>query len=432
VNGINKALSETHPNFIYLSAILNLPVCDLVTGRRIGKVVDLAAVLKDVYPVVTDLIVKQKGKKGLYRITWSNIKNLGSGKFLTIDTKSLIPENGVDTESRILLRESFLDQQIVDISGAKVVRVNDLHLLQEQSNLWLVHMDVGFKGLLRRLGFLGPYNSLVKWLFSYELKDLLISWKYIQPITSVKMSKAVQLKVNHAKLSELHPADLSDILVDLGVDEREIVFNSLEEPLAADTLEELPMKIRTQVAESLSHEKLARILDEMPVDEAVDLLASLSPRLVNSIYNILPAEKVGQMKQLLRHSENRAGSIMNPAFIVTKEDSLSSEIINQLRNEAEETESLHYIYVVNNSDALVGVISLRQLLTADPNEPVSTFMKRKIMYVMADTDIRDVAQVFSKYNFALLPVVDENDRILGIITMRDAFEAVFSKIRDMG
>ena len=421
-----KLTNGYQQNFVFLSSILGLPVRDVANNARLGKVFDLIAVLRETYPAITGLIIKRRGKKCHFHIPWGDVKSLNIGKNIMVENASMVPENAVGLENRILLRESFLDQQVVDLSGAKVVRVNDLHLLKEQSNLWLVHMDVGFSGLLRRLGWLKIYTRIIKWLFGYEIVDKLISWKHVQPVMSENFSQALQLKVDHSKMSELHPADISEILADLGVEEREIVFGALEEDVAADTLEELPLKLRVQMAESLSLNKLARIIDDMPVDEAVDLLANLDDKLVTSIFKLLPPDKVKLIRELSKHSQNLAGSIMNTQYITAHPSDTTSQIIEKLKNEAEEAESFHYVYVINETGELVGLITLRQLLIADPHDLASDFMRKKIVKVSVDTDLREVAQIFTKYDFALVPVVDEQNKLLGIITMKDALETIYS------
>ena len=421
-----KLTNGYQQNFVYLSSILGLPVTDTASKLRLGKIVDLVAILKETYPTITGVIIKAERGKALFYVPWASVKDLTIGKNIEVEKFAIVPKDEVDLQNRIFLRESLLDKQVVDVFGAKVVRVNDLHLLKEQANLWLVHVDVGFSGLLRRLGWLTLYSRAIKWLFGYEITDKLITWKHIQPVALENGPSALQLKVDHAKMSELHPADISEILVDLGVEEREVVFDALDEDVAADTLEELPLKLRVQMAESLSLAKLARLIDDMPIDEAVDLMANLEKKLVTAIFKSLPQDKVKSIKELSKHSQDLAGSIMNTQYITARPNDTTAQIIEKLKNEAEEAESFHYVYIINESRELVGIVTLRQLLIAEPHELASDFMRKKIIQVNVDTDLREVAQIFTKYDFALVPVVDENNLLLGIITMKDALEAIYS------
>lgn len=319
-------------NFIYLSQIINLPVVNFSNNKKIGYVVDVVSVLREMYPKATALIIRKKfSRKKLY-LSWDKITKLIEDKIIFVDNLKEVFFDEINlSENEILLKQTFYDKQIVDISGAKLVRVNDLHLLRENSNLWLVHVDIGFKGILRRLGYLNFFNFISRWLFLYELKDKFIGWKYVQPITTSGKPSSISLKIPYAKLSELHPADLADILIDLGPDERMIIFKSLDNLTSAKVLQEIPLKIRVQIAESLNPLHLANILQEMPMDEVVDLLAELPKKVINSLFNILPQEKVVQIKDLLEHSEHIAGSLMNTEFITVKHNTTAGEVLNKIK-----------------------------------------------------------------------------------------------------
>jgi magnesium transporter len=417
-------------NFIYLSQLIKLPVLDRQSGEKLGVVADLAADIKETYPNITGLIIRINGKKEKPYISWDNVKQIIPGKALYVEG---LPDSLADRpnlENHLLLCESLWDRQIVDIAGSKVVRVNDLHLLKENSHMWLVHVDIGFRGLLRRLGWQKGFENILRLAFSAELKDKLISWKYVQPITSATMSKSLQLKVEHAKLNELLPADLADILADLGVDERTIIFDSLDNQTAAKTLQELSLKIRIQVAESLMPGKLATILKEMPIDEVVDLVAKLPKKIIAALYKLLPADEVGQIKELLRHSQQVAGSLMTTEYIAITKRASAGKALEMIKTEALNIESYHYVYVIDENQTLVGIVTLRQLLVSDPTKPVSELMRTKLVKVRVNTEVEIVAQYFSKYDFDLIPVVDRHNKMQGIITMKDAFETVFTEIKE--
>jgi magnesium transporter len=426
----NTKTTQILENFIYLSQIINLPVRDQASDKKWGIAADLAAGIKETYPNITGLVIRPRNKNGKRFISWENVKRIIPGKAIIVANlpDSLIENPNLD--NHILLKESLWDRQIVDILGSKVVRVNDLHLLRENSHMWLIHVDIGFKGVLRRLGMQKAMGAFLNLIFSYELKDKLIAWKYVQPITDVSLSKSLQLKVQHAKLTELLPADLADILADLGVDERKIIFDTLDNHTAAKTLQELPLKIRIQVAESIFPGKLAIILGAMPMDEVVDLVAKLPKKIIAALYKLMPQDEVVQIKDLLRHSQKDAGSIMNIDFITIGVNAIVSEALEKIKIEAKTIESYHYVYIVGDSRVLVGIITLRQLLTSEPSTPINQLMRTKIIKARVNTDVETVAQYFSKYDFDLIPVVDKHNKMQGIITMKDAFETVFTEIKE--
>lgn len=418
-----------HTNFMYLSQIINLPV---VTAEniKIGKLYDIIADVKGMYPRINALLVRKGVGKNLEYYPWQCVENIVENRLIMLDRCDQGGESFKLSNNEIRLRETFWDKQIVDIGGSKVERVNDLHILRDGIKLWLVHVDVGFKGILRRLGWLRFFSSLVKWLFMYELKDKFIPWKYVQPISTPDDFKSLSLKIPHSKLSQLHPADLADILVDLGAEERMLIFNSFDDATASDILQEMPLNMRLLIAESLEEERLARILDEMHMDELVDLLDEMRFETVSRLYELLPAEKVGQIKDLLKHSDRVAGGIMNTEFISAAEKETASQVLRRIKKVAADIESIYYIYVLNDNDIPVGVLTLKHLLIAPPRTPIGGIMRGNVVRVKVDTNIKMVAEIFYKYNFTIVPVVDEFDRIQGIITMKDALESVVPEIRE--
>jgi len=415
--------------FIYLSEIIRLPVVDSNSKKVIGYTADVVATLREMYPRINALIVRKKMSSEKFYLAWNSVRELVENKAIFVSGLPGTPENKFSlSENEILLRETFWDKQIVDISGSKVVRVNDLHLLKENSNLWVAHMDVGFKGFLRRLGWLRLVEFVSRWLFSYEMKDKFISWKYVQPITT--SDKSLCLKIPHSKLAELHPADLADILLDLGTDERITIFAALDDSTAAKTFLELPLKIRLQIASALNYERFAHIINEMPMDEVTDLLPNFPKKTINLLFKLLPHEKVVQIKDLMGHSEHVAGSLMNIEFITVRHNLTAGDILNKIKTEHRKVESIYYLFVVDDSDSLIGVLTLKHLLLADPNTPVSQLMRKRVVKVRVDTDIKEVARVFYKYNFYIVPVTDKQNKIKGIITMKDALESIFPEMKE--
>jgi len=422
-------------NFIFLSDILNLSVINVYDGKKIGYLHDLSATTNQVFPKITGIIVKVKDSNGEIFIPWSKVKNLSNRKSITVEhVLGVLEERFASTDPDILLKKTFLDKQIISTSGNKVVRVNDLHLLIDNtskgnSNLWLVHIDIGVKGLLRRLGWEKLFNAIFKWIIARDMKDKFVSWKFVQPTATANIYGSVQLKIDSSKLSEIHPADLADILEDLGIDERISLLESLSFQTAAATLQEMPLKLRIQISETLEASRLSGIINEMPMDEAVDLFDELSPECRLSAYAFLPSEKVIELKELSKLSIFSVGSIMNTDFITAKETQTVKELLDILKAERNKAELIYYIYVVENDDILKGVVTIRELLSSRPETQIADIMNKNIISVEIDTNIKRVAQIFFKYNFIAIPVVDNDRRIQGIITSRDAFESVFPEMK---
>jgi magnesium transporter len=423
-------MPNSMPTFSFLSQIIDLPIRDNNSNKKLGKIEDFIIELKEMYPRVAALIIAHK-RNGRFRMPWSCVKSVNEKKFITADNYDAYLNEQVSLAANELkLKEIFWDKQIVDTHGSKVVRVNDLHLLREKMALWVIHVDIGAKGLLRRLGWLGFFSSIFKWLFDYNIKDKFIPWKFVHPLTDSDKFKSLSLTVPISKLYDLHPADLADILIDLGTEERINVLMSLDNQTAARTFQELPLKIKMQIADLINIEDLSKVLLEMPMDELVDFLAEIKPEIRNALYKIMPLEDVLQIKDLLRHSSNTAGSLMNTEFIAVNASISVSDVLSVIKYEAEEFETIYYIYVIDKDEKIIGVVSLKQLLTTDPEKPISELMHTKVITVESHSHVDVVARVFFKYDFVVVPVVDENDKIIGIITIKDALERVFPEMRE--
>jgi magnesium transporter len=420
--------TQFQKNFIYLSQMLGVRVIDFASNRRLGKAVDIVAALKDMYPKVVALVVRKNFSLRKTYIPWKNIKHIIDDSAIYVETAGTIPmENMKLADNEILLKDAFLDQQVVDVSGSKVVRVNDLHMLREKDNMWLVHMDVGYKGLIRRLGWSWFSGRLLKWLFDYEMKDRLISWKFVQPVIPEHGGAYFSVKTKDSNLSDLHPADIADILIGLGTNERISVLKSLDNISAAHTLQELPMKLRVQVAELIPQDQLVSILNEMAMDEVVDILSELPKKKIHAILARLPLDKATQINDLLKHSENVAGAIMNTEFISARQAEAAGAVLERIKNESKKKETIYYVYVLDDNNGIAGVVTLRQLLTSPAERPISEIMRKRVTRVKIETNVKDVADIFQKYDFNVIPVVDKQNKLQGTITIKDAFEAAFRK-----
>jgi magnesium transporter len=429
-------MSGDNFNFIFLSEILHLPIFSATTGKKIGRIVDIAARTSHVYPKITALIAQMSSGGEPVYIAWPHVRLTVFKKHVTVEYPFEHDEEGsVSAESEILLKKTFLDKQIISTTGYKLVRVNDLQLLIDNSskdnpNLWLVHIDVGFKGLLRRLGWLNFINPIFHWLFARDIIDKFLTWKNVQPTTATNVHGSVIMKADSSKLSAIHPADLADILEDLGTDERISLLESISPVTAATTLQEMPMSLRLQIAESLDNEKLASIIAEMQMDETVDFLNEFPPEKRDAVLSFLTPDKVAEIKDLTQLSGSGVGSIMNTSFLTAKPTQTVREVLKAVKAETKSAELLYYIYIIDEEEHLKGLVTLRQLLAAKGTLPVSEIMRGNIVSVKIDSSIKHMAQVFFKYKFVALPVVDENEKLQGIITMGDALDAVFPEVKE--
>lgn len=288
--------------FLFLSEILGKNIVE-IDGRPAGRIMDLVANVAEPYPPVTEIVASMARRRGLLCFSWEKVKAImGDCVVLPLAEGDLRePHLGSD---ELLLTESLLDKQIVDTDGAKVRRVNDLQFLKAHENLYLVHVDVGFRGLMRRAGLMKITDVFLRAFFDYTLSDQFISWKYVQPISSPDL---LRLTIAQNRLAQIHPADLADIIEDLDIHKRTAVFQSLDVETAAETLEETDPKIQVSLIKDMDLAEASDIIEEMTLSEAADLLADLPKDKAESILNEMEQDIAEDVKELLAHPEEAAG-----------------------------------------------------------------------------------------------------------------------------
>jgi CBS domain-containing protein len=410
--------------FFFLSEILTRRVIDS-QGNVLGKVLDLRAKLRELFPPIISVRVRRKQDRKIVSFLWDAVESLNDDAIrLTPDAESRRMDTSVK-EGEILLRDEVLDKQVVDTHGAKVERVNDFHLLLAEDQLRVVHVDLGIRGILRRLGWVRYVDAVTNWLFAYQIPNKLLSWKYIQPLSHDPGKKVLKLDVTLRKLSEIHPSDLADILEELDRHERSYVFDSLNVEIQADALEETDDKTRVSIIEDLPEEKASDILEEMEPDEAVDLLQDLPDEKKQELIETMEEDKKEELQELLEFEEKTAGGIMTTDCISCLQTDTIGRAMEIFKRSDDPLDNISYIYVTDEGEKLVGILTLRDLILNPPEVPVKSLMKQEVVKLKVDDSLEQVADAFTKYKFLTIPVVDQEDRLEGIITLRDGVEAMF-------
>lgn len=421
---VNRLIAEAEHSFLFFSTLLQKPVVD-ANGTVVGRLSDLAVSVAYMFPPVVAFVV-ERGRWDPFALTgrWADVIDIsGPAIRLGVGIQNLTPSK-LDTSGEILIRDALLDKQIVDMSGAKVVRVNDLHFLKLGSTeLRLINVDVGTRGLVRRMGWQDAIDALVQ-RFAPQARYLsaehLIRWQYVQPLSLDPKAHSIRLSVLQKQLSELHPADIAEILTDLDTHDRATVFRSLDPETAADALAEVEdPRIQTQLLETVSEEDAADILEEMPPDEAADLLSELPQETSTALLCKMEVEEAQDVRELLSYPPDTAGGMMTTEFVALPAELTVEETFGQLRERAPEVENIYYLFVIDTGGQLVGVLNLRQLILAQPAAHLRDIMINNPAHVHY-TDSRDsVAEIVEKYDLLALPVVDDNDVIVGMITVDD-------------
>jgi len=324
-------------------------------------------------------------------------------------------------EGEMLLKDALLDKQVVDTDGAKIRRVNDLQFLKTKHGLHLVHVDVGFRGLIRRVGLINFFDAILRGLFDYKLANNFIPWKFTQPLNSPDL---LRLNIAQNRLSQIHPADLADILEELDIKQRAAVFQALDVETAAEALEETDPKVQVSLINDMNSEKASDIIEEMSLSEAADLIGDLPKAKAEGILKEMEKDIADDVKELLTHPEREAGGMMTSSYLSFSPSTTVREALEKFRSEAADVDLVSYVYVTDEEEHLLGVISLRDLILATENQKLEDIMDERVISVKLDDKDDTIAEQFAKYAVTAIPVVDENEKMQGTIIFKNLLEIV--------
>lgn len=405
---------------VYLSSMLGRPAYSRTLGTGMGKVWDVIAQVTEMFPEVKGLVLRNGGRLVLYPATGQEYQEFVKARKLKVDEHKIVPLS--PSPDDISIRETLWDRQIVDVEGAKVVRVNDVQLLIGDRQ-WVVHVDVGVTGLARRLGYETAMRKAAK-LLGRKIEDELISWKYVQPVSdSADAPGPVRLKVGAQRLKELHPGEIADILEELSHEQRQVMVASMDVETAAEALEETDYDVQKAILEGLEPERAADILEEMEPSIAADLLSDLDESASEQIIQKFEFEdERAEVAELMTYEENTAGALMTTDYLELAEDKTVEDALELLRDSADEIEAYYYIYVHDEDGVLLGAVSLRNLLQKDPALQLGNILSGRLITVTLDTNLSEIAELFLRYNFLFLPVVDESGIQKGVVSFKDSLD----------
>lgn len=332
-------------------------------------------------------------------------------------------------ESLLAVRKDLLDQQIIDMRGRKVVRVNDVDLTEQRSNgsmeLRVTQVDVGLPGAVRRLlqGVVSP--AMIRRL-QRKLPQSTIRWEFVNLVEPDPLRR-VKLRITHEKLEDLHPADLAEIMEHLSAAERQGIIASLDEETAGAVLAELDERLTTQIVEKLDPEKAADILEEMDADEAADLLADLPRETSEELLEEMPTQEADEVRELLTFDESTAGGMMNPDFVFVGEASGRDEVLAWMREQDLNFDQLDTIVLLDGAAEYTGTVPVARLLLAGSEQKMLELKTEPLLSVPVDANENDVFELFDKYNLRMLTVIDRGNRPIGTIAVDDVVSRLVKK-----
>jgi len=407
-----------------LTELLGAPVFD-TAGSRCGRVREVALAPQEDRARVAVLIVRTKAGDRL--LPFGSVTSVNGGIRADTSSRDWAPSNS--SEGLLLLGRDLLDQQVIDVFGRKVVRVNDLDLHQEaianRPVLRVGAVDVGPRGAVRRLlkGVV-PSGALRALLRRIPLRP--IPWDFVDLIET-DPARRVKLKISHERLARLHPADIADIVEELAPDEREAVFETLDEQVAAEALEEVEPKVQKAIVESLDSDRAAEIVEEMEPDAAADLLADLPEERTSEILLEMAPQERKEMVELLEFKENTAAGRMNTEYLALPLSANANDAIEALRHFEGGIETVSTVYLVDSHGTLVGAVPLAKLVLAPSDAPLLSLTQEPLISTHSGVGEKEVAELFDKYNLRTLTVVDEGNRPIGTITVDDVVSRLVKK-----
>ena len=404
----------------YLTQLIGKTVLD-EKGERFGKLAEVVVTPAEPLPVVAAYQVRTEDGAVFVPADALDVKH-DAREFALKRPVPQIPPYHIQEHDFSLVRD-VLDKQIVDVHDYRVVRVNDIRLEpMRDGRLALLGVDPGVRGLLRRLGLEGAVSGLGRLLHFSTPTVNFIPWNDVESLPTHNAGEPIKLKVSHEKLAKLHPADIGDILNQLTPADRREVLESLDIETAADALAEADDEVQVATLQQMDEERAADILEEMPADEAADVLGDMDRAHREELLGRMEADEREDVQELLEYRDNTAGGLMTNEYVAIQQDYTAQQTIETLRALEPEAETIYYVYVVDQDEHLTGVISLRDLIVAKPDAQVADFMITKVRSVRLDADVEEVAHTFERYKLLALPVVDDENRLQGIITIDDTLE----------
>jgi len=402
---------------IYFSQILNKKVLT-EDGVEVGRLDDLIFLSKET-PIVTKLVIKTKKEKINVPID-----------FLIKINKQIYIRKNFETislsDNELYILRNLLDKQIIDISGSKVVRVNDVVLQKEKNQWYVLGVDVGILGILRRLG-LAEVGEKILGILRLRLSSRFLSWAEIQPIELARGE--VRLKKEEKKLKKLPPEDLADYLEETSLANIQKIFPLLDKKMAAKVIADLNINYQVGLFQRMSVKKAASILELIDSDEVVDILFFLSKKRREAILNFLSEEKQKEVRYLLSvHQTGKIGDYLSLEYLGVSPSKTVADVKNIIKKETTDFYFLPYVYVVNEKKQLIGVFSLHELLLQNDTDFVYKFMNQNLITIYLTTPVELALRKMIKYKISALPVIDKEKKLLGIVTFDDLSEKLYERI----
>jgi len=412
-------------NHLYFTELLSMPVLDL-KSRRIGRVKDAALVPREHPSRIARFLVG--GGDTWLTLRFDQIVSIDLDRGIQLSDEQLLPYH--DDEYMMRIGRDLLDQQIIDVTGRKVVRVTDvtMHLQNDGQRdvLTVLEVDIGVRSMFRRL-FQGVLPKHMVRSLQKRIPPNSIRWDFANVVEPDPLRR-LRLNISYEKLEDMHPADLADIVEDLAPAEREAIFDSIDSEVAADALSEVEdPKMQASILEALEPEKAAEIVEEMSPNEAADILSELEEETSEEILEEMESEPKIDVQELLEFEDDTAGGLMNTEYVVLHNNATVADAMSALKGNEELLESLNTLFLIDEDEHLTAAIPLARLFLAGGDTRLKELAAETLIQVTVDESQERVSEYFDKYNLLTLPVVDEDGKLAGVITADDIISILRQK-----
>jgi magnesium transporter len=419
----DPAAKDKDYRFWFFSDLLKRPVCAGKINRRLGKLTDLVFHLSEPYPQAVGIILEHGWGVPTEFIPWDRL--------IKIDDDAIFvqpPPEGdkyppfVDQTGWILVDEHLMGKTILDMDGRRTEVVNDVHLLESQGRMIIAHVDISFNGFLRKWGL-----GRIHWI-----KDQFISWKYVQPLSleDAVATDAMSLSIARSQVKELPSEDLADALEMLSGKEQQAIFSALDSEKAAETLMETEPRAQRQIIANLRRERAQTIFSEMSIAQLADLFSVLPHTEKTDLAKLLPKETADRIQAILSQQEATARSFVSSNCVTMPKETKVADALEQIRSSRFDHDMISYVYIIEPLHRLLlGVVDLRELVLAGDEATLGELMVFPVVSAEADDVREDLVELFAKYHYRMLPVVDDKDCILGVIHYKDIMKGLVARVK---
>jgi magnesium transporter len=405
--------SQPQPDKIYfLSEILEIPV--YANGKRIGKLSDVIIEEKGTIPHVMKIVVARKYGNPALIVPIDKIAAIYEGH-VDLSIESMTPYEASPRETDILLKDFVIDKKVIDVEGREVAVVYDAKIIQIRNKLYVSDVDFSKYGLFRRMH--------LKWLADLlKIREHTVFWGYIQALPSRigSFKGDVSLKILKAKLPDISPVDFADILEELDREQRAMLFGELvDKEYAADTLEELDPSFQRDIVSSMNSESAAELVGNMTPGQAADLLSVVPFSEKNRILALLDREFADKIRAILDQQEEAILNFTSRKYLAFAPSETAASVLEKYERTARKKDVIMYLYVLDENRRLLGVVDIKEVLLSEKTSLLRDIMTDTVISLSPENTLKEASQIFKKYWFRALPILDKNGKMLGVVPFKD-------------